>query len=114
MRGGAPPPRRRKKRKKTRPAGSAKGPVPRCENLRHFRHQESEASRGGANLPRIAHAYLGGRSERQRQCLYLRVGHVVCAAAGRTGWMLRGKTGQRAENNPVSNRRDQGAYGWSP
>ena len=74
--------------KETSHAGGTKGPLPRREDLRHFGHQEPEASGSGADLPRIAYAYAGAGSERQGQRLYLRVGHIVCASTGRTGWLL--------------------------
>ena len=54
----------RGKRRKRNAASRAKRSFPRRENFRYFRHQESEAGGGGANLPRLAHAYAGGRSER--------------------------------------------------
>ena len=49
--------------KKPDTAGSAKRSFPRREDFRYFRRQESEAGGRGANLPRLAHAYAGGRSE---------------------------------------------------
>src|SRR5438874_9368996 len=98
-------------RKKASSASSAKGPFPRREDLRYFRYQESQASRGGADVPRIAYAYSGDGSERQRQRLYLRFGHIVCASNGRTGWMLGRTTGQRPEYGAISDRRDQGSSG---
>src|SRR5438445_2572099 len=102
---------RQGERKKASHSGCAKGPFPRREDLRHFRHPEPEASRGGADVPRIAYAYSLARSERQRQRLYLRVGHIVCASAGRTGWVLRRKAGQRPEYGALSYRGDQGSGG---
>ena len=53
----------RGRREKADRAGSAKRSFPRCEDFRYFRHQESEAGGSGANLPRLAHAYAGSRSE---------------------------------------------------
>ena len=44
-------------------ARAAKRSFPRREDFRHHRHQESEAGGSGANLPRLAHAYAGNRSE---------------------------------------------------
>ena len=49
--------------------------------------------------------------ERQRQCLHLRLGHIVCASAGRTGRLLGRKAGQGSEYGAVSHRRDQGSGG---
>ncbi len=87
---GPPPTPEEEKEKKRRPPAPQQRPLFRGgENLRYFRHQESQASCRGADLPRIAYAYLGGRSQRQRKCLYLCFGHLLCASAGRTGWMLR-------------------------
>ena len=57
-----PPPSPQAKRK-SRPAGSAKRSLPGREDFRYHRRQESEAGGRGANLPRLAHAYAGGRSE---------------------------------------------------
>jgi hypothetical protein len=59
-----PPPRRPQEKRKSRPApGSAKRSFPRREDFRYHRRQESEAGGRGANLPRLAHAYAGRRSE---------------------------------------------------
>src|ERR1041384_6866045 len=75
-----PPPPPRGEREKFPPACSAKGSVPRREDLRYIRHQESEADRRGADLPRIAYPHAGSRSEGQKQRLHLRVRHVVRAS----------------------------------
>src|SRR5256885_14551449 len=61
---GASAARRGGKGKKTSSAGSPTGPFPRRKDLRHFRHQEPEASGGGADLPRIAYTYSSDGSER--------------------------------------------------
>jgi hypothetical protein len=66
----------------TATAGGQPGSFSRRKNLRYFRHQKPEAGGGGADLPRLAHAYAGGRPERQGQRLHLRLGNVVCAAEG--------------------------------
>ena len=50
--------------KRTAHPGSAERPLPRRKNLRYFGHQEPEASSSGADLPRLAHPYAGGGSER--------------------------------------------------
>ena len=46
----------------TPPSRSAEGSLPRRENLRHFRHQQSQAGGRRANLPRIPHPHPRRRS----------------------------------------------------
>ena len=48
---------------------------PRNPDLRHQRHADAAAGRGGADVPRIAYPYRGGRSRRRGQRLRLRVGN---------------------------------------
>ena len=63
----------------------AEGPLPRRQNLRHLGHQEPQASGGGPDLPRLAHAHAGGGSERQGQRLYLRL-REHRSSASRKNW----------------------------
>ena len=49
--------------------------LPRRPHLRHHRPQQAEAGRGGPDLPRLAHAHAGDRSEGQGEPLRLRIGH---------------------------------------
>jgi len=62
-----PPSLPERKKRKNAAFQQRKRAFPRRENFRHLRHQESQASRGGADVPRIAYAYSGWRSKRQRQ-----------------------------------------------
>ena len=48
------------------------GTLPRRAHLRHHRHPQSEAGRGGADLPRLAHAHAGAEGQADAVCLRLR------------------------------------------
>ena len=58
--------------------------LPRRPHLRHHRLQQAEAGRGGADLPRLAHAHARHRSEGQGQHLRLRLGHRAACARARS------------------------------
>ena len=67
------------------------GTPPRHPHLRHHRHREPEVHRERADVPRLAHAHGGRRSEGQGQRLHLRLGlapasarRASCRAASRT------------------------------
>jgi len=85
----------KKKEKKSR-AGSAKRPFPGREDLRHFRHQESEASRGGADVPWIAYAYSGGRSN-EKDNVYI---YVSGTSFVRQAEELAGCSGEAPDKDP--------------
>ena len=57
----------------SQPATGEQGPDARRSHLRHQRHQEPEARRQRADVPRLAHAHAARGSERQGQRLHLRV-----------------------------------------
>ena len=65
--------------------------LPRRPHLRHHRHQQAEAGRRGADVPRLAHAHAGHRSERHGEPLRLRIGH---RARSRSGEELAGCSGR--------------------
>ena len=66
------------------------GALPRRPHLRHQRPAEAEAGRRRADLPRLAHAHAGHRSEGQGQHLRLRIGHGPGASRRRARRLLGG------------------------
>ena len=64
--------------------------LPRRPHLRHHRSEEAEAGGGGADVPRLAHAHAGDRSEGQGQPLRLRLGHRRRCARPRSWPAARG------------------------
>ena len=63
------------------------GALPRRPHLRHHRPEQAEAGRGGADLPRLAHAHA--RAEGQANAVRLRLGHRRRALGRGAGRLLR-------------------------
>jgi uncharacterized protein (DUF305 family) len=71
---------------------------------------QPEAGRGGADLPRLAHAHAGDRPEGQGQRLRLRLRHRRCGRATELATAARaGRSRRTPEHVALQHRRDPGA-----
>ena len=72
------------------------GTLPRRAHLRHQRHEEAEAGRGGADLPRLAHAHAGA-DPKDKANIYV---YGSGTGAVRSGEELDGCSGGEPKEDP--------------
>ena len=74
------------------PSAGQRGAFSRRPDLRHHRSEQAEADRGGADVPRIAHAHDRARSERPENAVRLRLRHQHGAVGRGARRLLRTRT----------------------
>ena len=83
--------------------------APRHPHLRHHRHRASEAHHRRADLPRLAHAHGGDRSEGHGEHLHLRLRLGAGALAERARGLLGRRAGRGLDVGALPDRGDPGA-----
>jgi hypothetical protein len=82
--------------------------LPRRAHLRHQRHQQAEADRGGADVPRLAHAHAG-HDPKDKDNIYV-YGSGTSTVRPATSWpAARRGARQGSEHGALQHRRDPGA-----